>query len=162
MHRSMCSRFKGLTHNFFTNSTHRCYCDSYLLNNPVINTGTFNQGMCYYQCTGNPLEYCGGQARIDIYNLTTVTQLPLPSYQKSSGTYGLKGCYTEVSGVRALSNASTALNTMTPDVCRKYCLGKAFKYFGVEYGREVSFIYRTQSSSLPPTNSIASATVAIV
>jgi hypothetical protein len=117
-----------------------CYCDNYLLNGPVFNMGNLFQGMCYWQCTGDKLEYCGGQARIDIYNNTGMKELPLPSTQKSSGTYGYKGCYTEINQGRALANGSTATDLMTPDYCRKYCLGKGYKWFGVEYGREVSSI----------------------
>jgi hypothetical protein len=106
-----------------------------MLNNPVINSGTLNQGMCYYQCSGNNLEYCGGQARIDLFSNTAVTQLPLPSYQSTSGKYVHKGCYVDTSG-RTLRNASLTGNNMTPDVCAKFCLGKMFKWAGVEYGRE--------------------------
>ncbi|KAF2404432.1 WSC-domain-containing protein [Trichodelitschia bisporula] len=115
----------------------QCFCDNYLLNNPVINTGSVNQGMCYYQCPGNKLNYCGGQARLDIYNNTASAQLPFPSVQPVSGTYTTKGCYKEAaSGYRALSGASLANNNMTVDVCAKYCLGRLFNFFGVEYGRE--------------------------
>lgn len=125
-----------------------CYCDNYLLNNPVFNNGSWIQGMCYYQCAGNDLEYCGGQARIDVYNNTAMAQLPLPSVQKASGTYGYKGCYVELNGGRALANGSTATDLMTPDYCRKYCLGKGMRFFGVEYGREVNraLLLRTRNS----------------
>jgi hypothetical protein len=114
---------------------YRCYCDSYILNNPVINQGSLTQGMCYYQCSGNQLEYCGGQSRIDLFVNTATPQLPFPSYQGTSGKYVHKGCYVDVSG-RSLRNGSTTSNAMTPDVCAKFCLGKRFKWFGVEFGRE--------------------------
>lgn len=115
-----------------------CYCDNYLLNNPQISQGTVNQGMCYWQCGGDKNSYCGGQARIDIYNNTNIAPLPFPSIQKASGTYGHKGCYTELNQARALGNGSLSNDNMIPDVCRKYCLGRGMKWFGVEYGREVS------------------------
>jgi hypothetical protein len=122
--------------------SNECYCDNYLLNNPVFNEGNLYRGMCYWQCSGNKNQYCGGQARIDIYNNTGVPQLPQPSIQRASGTYGYKGCYIELNQARALANGSIANDNMTPDVCRKYCLGKKFKWFGVEYGREVSRFWR--------------------
>ncbi|KAF2434894.1 WSC-domain-containing protein [Tothia fuscella] len=112
-----------------------CYCDSYMLNNPVINKGSWTQGMCYYQCSGDKLTYCGGQARVDLYVNTKLPQLPFPKTQSASGKYVHKGCMAEITG-RILRNASTTGDTMTPDVCAKFCLGRRFKWFGVEYGRE--------------------------
>lgn len=140
--------------------SNECYCDNYLLNNPVISTGTLNQGMCYWQCSGDKLQYCGGQARIDIYNNTAMNPLPMPSIQRASGTYGYKGCYVELNQARALANGSLAADTMTPDVCRKYCLGKGMKWFGVEYGREVSLYFPCELRI--NTNKCASAIVVIV
>ena len=122
-----------------------CHCDNYLLNNPTWKVGTISQQQCYWQCTGDKNTFCGGAATIDIYNNTAIPAVPLPAVLRGSGTYGYKGCWTEVSGGRALGNFSTSADTMTPDSCRKTCLGKGLKWFGVEYGREVSFYLSTLS-----------------
>jgi Domain of unknown function (DUF1996)/WSC domain len=111
----------------------QCFCDNYL-SQPVFNTGPWIQGKCYSPCAANSTEMCGGTARIDVYNLTTATQLPLPSVQVKSGTYVHKGCYKEGNGTRALSDYTTAASTMTVDACAKFCLGHTTKWFGVEYG----------------------------
>lgn len=50
------------------------------------------------------------------------------------GLYNFKGCYTEGTGVRALSDKSTSNNTMTSEFCASYCTG--YNYFGIEYGSE--------------------------
>jgi hypothetical protein len=50
------------------------------------------------------------------------------------GLYNYVGCYTEATNGRALSSASYAYDSMTPDTCAANCTG--YPYFGVEYGRE--------------------------
>ena len=118
-----------------------CYCDNYLLNNPTWKTGTISQQQCYWQCTGDKNTFCGGASTIDIYNNTAIPAVPLPTVMRASGTYGYKGCWTEPGGGgRALNNGSQSLDTMTPQVCQKFCLSRGLKWFGVEYGREVSVI----------------------
>lgn len=61
-----------------------------------------------------------------------------PKIKSPIGKYVTKGCVTDPggSGGRALQSASTTSTAMTADVCVKYCLGKRFKYAGVEYGSE--------------------------
>lgn len=54
--------------------------------------------------------------------------------EKSVGPYNYISCYTEATTGRALSSASYAYNSMTPDTCAANCNG--YSYFGVEYGRE--------------------------
>jgi hypothetical protein len=48
--------------------------------------------------------------------------------------YNYLGCYTEATGIRALSGGATAADTMTVEVCQAYCAG--YTYFGLEYARE--------------------------
>jgi hypothetical protein len=68
--------------------------------------------MCYWQCNGDKLQYCGGEARIDIYNNRRLAQLTSPSVQKASGTHRYKGCYTELDQERALANGGTVMDLM--------------------------------------------------
>ncbi len=57
-----------------------------------------------------------------------------PSQPATVGTYKWYGCQTEATGMRALSAATFASDTMTLEACQAYC--SAYTYFGVEYSRE--------------------------
>ncbi|KAK3383119.1 glyoxal oxidase-like protein [Lasiosphaeria ovina] len=57
-----------------------------------------------------------------------------PVQPASVGNYVWYGCRTEATGMRALSGATTASDTMTLETCRTFC--SAYNYFGVEYARE--------------------------
>lgn len=50
------------------------------------------------------------------------------------GKYSFVGCWTEGTGVRALSASTYADDAMTLESCAAFC--SAYKYFGTEYGRE--------------------------
>lgn len=54
--------------------------------------------------------------------------------EKTVGSYGYIGCYTEAINGRALSSAAFAGNTNTPESCAVSCSG--YTYFGVEYSSE--------------------------
>lgn len=45
-----------------------------------------------------------------------------------------KGCYTEATGIRALSGRAFVDDEMTLEKCAASCTG--FQFFGAEYGRE--------------------------
>lgn len=67
---------------------------------------------------------------------TTTTPTPTGPARKAvvADVWKLQGCYTEATGMRALSDSTYADDTMTLESCAKFC--KGFTYFGVEYGRE--------------------------
>ena len=54
-----------------------------------------------------------------------------PVNVQQAGTFGYQGCYTEGTSGRALSDKTTALNTMTVESCATFCAG--YKYMGIEY-----------------------------
>ncbi len=68
------------------------------------------------------------------------------------GTYNWYGCQTETKGVRALSAATFASDTMTLEACQAFC--SAYKYFGVEYARECycGDTFTTGSVAAPATD----------
>ncbi|TAQ87945.1 hypothetical protein B7494_g3730 [Chlorociboria aeruginascens] len=72
----------------------------------------------------------GVSADLDISN----AKLAMPITVASVGTYFSNGCWIEATGVRALTGASFAVNTMTVENCASSC--SEFSIFGVEYGRE--------------------------
>ncbi|KAI9890524.1 MAG: hypothetical protein M1814_003863 [Vezdaea aestivalis] len=124
---------------------------------------------CSIVCAGNKTEYCGAGNFLSLYKtnstgsssssassasssaksstLSSVSSSssvapsvkPTPTAVPSSGKYSFAGCWTEGTGVRALS-ASTQYNAkMTIAMCSNYC--GAFNtngtyYFGVEYATE--------------------------
>ncbi|KAL2760534.1 hypothetical protein ACRALDRAFT_2095766 [Sodiomyces alcalophilus JCM 7366] len=67
---------------------------------------------------------------------TTSSTVPTesPHHREVIGEYRLVSCWTEGDGVRALSGASFAYDSMTLESCMANCTG--FDYWGTEYGRE--------------------------
>jgi hypothetical protein len=108
------------------------------MNGYTFGIGTqFSLG-CYFTCTGNVTEYCGGRALIDIYNNLDYVQPPTPSVQPTaSGGYLAKGCYEDnINGVRAVNDVLRLVDpNMTPDLCGQYCstAGNRYRISGVEY-----------------------------
>lgn len=68
---------------------------------------------------------------------TSTTATGGPSIVPSVGVYTYVGCYTEATTGRALTGATTVVNTMTVEECATFCNG--FTWFGVEYHRECKF-----------------------
>lgn len=89
-------------------------------------------------CAGDATSICGGPNRLSLYgtSATPPTVTPYPHEGTATATNPL-GCYTETTGVRALSGASAFSETeMTVEACGTYCLNSGFTWFGVEYGAE--------------------------
>ncbi|POS79507.1 hypothetical protein DHEL01_v202090 [Diaporthe helianthi] len=72
--------------------------------------------------------------------------------------YELVSCWTEGTGVRALSASTYSDNSMTLETCAAFCAG--YKYFGVEYGRECycgnTLDASTESAPLDDCNMVCS------
>lgn len=85
-------------------------------------------------CTGDDLSYCGGSNRLELY-MNLEAEGGDPQQPAAAGDFVWLGCQVEVfDGPRALSDASTADDGMTNEVCADFCAD--FEYFGTEYGRE--------------------------
>ncbi|KAH8908759.1 hypothetical protein BR93DRAFT_502707 [Coniochaeta sp. PMI_546] len=66
---------------------------------------------------------------------TSSTASPTLAHKPTVSPYALVGCWTEGSGVRALSaNSYSSGTSMTLESCATFC--KNYKYFGAEYGGE--------------------------
>ncbi|KAK6834632.1 acetyltransferase [Apiospora arundinis] len=66
---------------------------------------------------------------------TSSSAAATPTQKMQVGTYSLVGCYKEATDDRrALNSQSMAVDTMTPEICAKFCSN--YHYFGTEYGRE--------------------------
>ena len=96
-----------------------CYCGNYL------NAGSVaaNPSDCSFPCPGDSSQSCGAGGRLSLY-------------KRSTAAYTSKGCYTEATGKRALSDASFYSDSMTVSRCAAVCA--SYTFFGLEYGREVS------------------------
>src|ERR1700742_2400403 len=121
----------------YANLSNRCYCGNYLNNYPLFGYGTqFSLG-CYFTCTGNDMEYCGGRGLIDIYNNLEYVAPPVPSIKSNaSGGYISKGCYKDLTnGVRLLGNSKLVSSSMTPDLCGQTCSsgGNKYRIMGIEF-----------------------------
>ncbi|KAL2882243.1 hypothetical protein SGCOL_002512 [Colletotrichum sp. CLE4] len=126
-----------------------CWCGNTLAAASVPAAAT----ECSMACADNSTEYCGGPSRLNLYKLdgtlpeptnavptgatTTTSAAPTstaPPANERVGDWLFQGCYTEGTGVRALSSRTYANDSMTLESCGGFCEG--LKYFGTEYGRE--------------------------
>ncbi|KAK4119638.1 WSC-domain-containing protein [Parathielavia appendiculata] len=111
-----------------------CYCGNSLAQGsfPAFSTD------CTMPCAGDATTVCGGPNRLSLYGVSaeapTFTPYPVPE-PVTAPEY--EGCWTEVSGVRALSGASAfSATAMTVEGCADYCLNSGFTWFGLEYSAE--------------------------
>lgn len=84
-------------------------------------------------CAGNQYQYCGAGNRLSLY-LDDGKETVEPMHPLNVGPYEFLGCWTEISGGRALPDAILARNNMTNGMCAVFCDG--YTFFGTEYGRE--------------------------
>lgn len=88
-------------------------------------------------CGGDAAEVCGGPNRLSLYGTSeeppAVTAYPHDPVTETQ----YEGCWTEVSGVRALEGVSAvSASAMTVDGCANYCLNSGYLWFGLEYTAE--------------------------
>jgi len=65
---------------------------------------------------------------------TSAVASPTLGHKAAVGSYTFQGCYTEATGIRALSEKTYSSDLMTNELCASTCAG--YTYFGTEYGRE--------------------------
>ena len=66
---------------------------------------------------------------------TTSSTVPTgPGHPATVGAYTFQGCWTEIAGGRALTDARFDSATMTTQFCATSCA--AYTYFGIQYGQE--------------------------
>ena len=129
-----------------------CFCANTIGAGAVLTTSG-----CSMACSGDGTSLCGGPNRLNFYlntggssstsssisqsstsqsstsSTSTSSSTPTgPSIVPKAGTFGYKGCYSEGTASRALSDKQVAQNTMSVEQCANICSG--FKYMGVEYG----------------------------
>lgn len=88
-------------------------------------------------CAGDATEICGGPSRLSLYGTSETAPAFTPQPHEPVTEYEARGCWTEVSGVRALPGAAAfSASAMTIDGCGNYCLNSGFEWFGLEYTAE--------------------------
>ncbi|KAH9910074.1 heme peroxidase [Xylariomycetidae sp. FL2044] len=131
-----CASFCSAYHYFGTEYARECYC----ANVPDASSNQTALGNCSMQCSGNPYQYCGGPARLELYytNSSNGPSQPVLVTNAAGTNYTWAGCRTETGDPnnRALASSRryTSANNMTLESCAQYCDG--FRYFGTEYADE--------------------------
>ncbi|KAH7033113.1 uncharacterized protein B0I36DRAFT_105145 [Microdochium trichocladiopsis] len=139
---------------FATQYAKECYCGDSL--DPRSTQAPDDQ--CNMPCAGNQFQYCGGPSRLELYFSSSVRAPSLPQNITTTGEpdgahsgtflWSLVGCYTEATGIRALSDKAFFAGTnSTLDRCASSCLG--FAYFGAEYGDECYCGNELNNGSVP-------------
>ncbi|KXT05146.1 hypothetical protein AC579_6359 [Pseudocercospora musae] len=115
----------------------QCFCGNFISNGNVITnlTSTPSNSTCSMRCTGGGDQLCGGPNALSLYKQMDFVA---PAIAPNIGRYVNKGCLTDPGGAagRSLKGASTSSDSMTVNTCVKFCLGKFYRYAGLEYGRE--------------------------
>ncbi|KAL2130999.1 hypothetical protein VTI74DRAFT_5681 [Chaetomium olivicolor] len=133
-----CATFCAGYKYFATEYSAECYCGNTL--HPT-SAEAASVDECSMTCSGNPLQYCGGPNRLELYVNDAVAapsgggSQPQPTQPATvAGGWTFYKCMTEATGARALASETLAADDMTLEKCAAFCDGYA--YFGAEYGRE--------------------------
>ncbi|KAF8241858.1 WSC-domain-containing protein [Wilcoxina mikolae CBS 423.85] len=105
-----------------------CFCGIELQNN-----ATYGQSGCDMDCTGNPLQVCGGPNRLTVYENSDYIS---PEIISIVGNWSSLGCYAEGKTERALSAYVITDPAMTVPLCVNSCASKGYSLAGVEYAVE--------------------------
>jgi hypothetical protein len=112
------------------------WCGNSIANGGILLTPTSSptNDTCSMRCAGNEPDICGGPAVLSLYNSTAYVS---PRHKPSIGKYKPQGCLLDPNtNGRALQGASIQDPHMTEEKCVKYCLGRSYRYAGMEYGAE--------------------------
>ncbi|KPI42389.1 putative fungistatic metabolite [Cyphellophora attinorum] len=128
----------------------QCSCGNALVK-PVQNQGICGAAVVPIICTGDILNFCGGNQYTYVYNNTKTTVkvrgTPQPGQTKINfdsavdkspieATYA--GCYAEGSGYKALTGGMSFSNQtgMTNELCGMFCQKNKYNLFGTEFAYE--------------------------
>jgi len=99
-----------------------CYCGNSWSGGQVLPSTS-----CNTPCTSDNTQTCGGSSAASVWKVTNATALP---YHQD----GWKGCYSDPSGGRGLTNYYYTSTYMTTRACRLTCKGLNYTLAGVEGG----------------------------
>jgi hypothetical protein len=99
-----------------------CWCGNTLLG------GTPSTG-CTYPCNGDSNQICGGQSRINLYELAV-------PFTQGASTWVYQDCYTDSIDDRTLALFMFQSYSMTQELCQTTCLQRGYTLAGVEFYTE--------------------------
>lgn len=123
-----------------------CFCGSAIGNNgaprPLAD--------CNMICDGNPLQFCGGPGRLNLYNYTADDLPPInnpgpgpnpgtpvfPVDEGLPGTWEYVGCFVDNRFGRILTQGYGADGENTVASCIDQCIGAGYNVSGTEFGAE--------------------------
>ncbi|KAJ9667507.1 hypothetical protein H2201_002376 [Coniosporium apollinis] len=106
-----------------------CYCGNALQSYSIVGFSG-----CEEQCAGDKSTFCGGQARLSVWNATF--DIP-PTTVKAVGAYAFEGCYGGDSGVELVSEHSFSNTTdMTVEMCVTRCQEQDLQYAALKGSTE--------------------------
>ena len=120
--------------------SNQCFCGSVLTDSTILAASVCNATQKMI-CSGNVSEYCGASDLLTIWNNTAWVN-PIPTIGQSTilnGSAIYAGCYSEATGIRALSKAATSgsnSSIMTNELCGEFCMGLGYSMFGTEYSQQ--------------------------
>lgn len=106
-----------------------CYCGNALQSYSAVGFSG-----CEEQCAGDKSTYCGGPARLSVWNATF--DIP-PTTVKAVGAYAFEGCYGEDSGVELAPKDNFSNTTdMTVEMCVTRCQEQDAQYAALKGSTE--------------------------
>ncbi|CAN0267948.1 unnamed protein product, partial [Laminaria digitata] len=87
-------------------------------------------GKCDLYCNGDSRETCGGRDAVIFFSSKLASILSVTTnWPSSSPEY--KGCYRDMKDARLMDDLMRD-DLMTPDLCRKHCMGKGVKTYATQ------------------------------
>jgi hypothetical protein len=123
-----------------------CFCD-FQMQNGASNTTLISDNRCNMKCSGNEFENCGGPSTLNLIVNNALFPAPV-----SVPGWTDRGCYSEASSGRALSDYTFAGSDMTIPKCLAECGKRGLRYGGLEYAREC-FCGNTLAAGSVPASS---------
>jgi hypothetical protein len=104
-----------------TQAGNQCWCSGTF--NAVANVMPSSQ--CTTPCAGNSSDHCGGNWRMDVYNVTGVAM-------PTNGIQDYLGCFSDFT---KLSSFTFQSNTMSAKICKEQCKFRGYSTAGIDSGR---------------------------
>ena len=117
----------------------QCFCGSTLAS--TIQSSSICDSTQKMICSGNSSEYCGGPNLLTVWNNSAWFN-PQPTIGQSkilNGSAVYAGCYSEATGIRALSKATTSgsnSSIMSNELCGQFCMELGYSMFGTEWSQQ--------------------------
>ena len=140
-----CSAFCSGYNYFSVEYGSECYCGNALANP----TSAVPASDCNMSCTGDATEACGAGRRMNLFKTTK----PMTSnHNVTVPGYVYKGCFTDSTNARVLTNKTVTDSAMTLEKCSTFCTGNM--YWAAEYSTQCfcGNSLQANTTKVPDTN----------